>query len=500
MKRLLFFLLFAAALPLWAFDFESQRDEGYTLYFNILDDEENAVEVTYPVSSGSNRWQGHQQPWGELVIPASVEHEGVTYSVVAISDRAFSGCKEITSINLPSTVTEIGAYAFYQCSGINGEVVLNEEITRVGRSAFYGCSGITALRFNAIKCESLGGTRSGTAFGNCRSLTEVTFGPEVTRIPEYAFVGMDALKGTLTLPSSLEFIGEFAFAYCNKITGPLVIPERVRHIGSYAFAQCHGIASVELPRKLEQIDVRAFYQCIGVKEVNVKTLIPPMLGAEVFTGLKASTVYNVPCITIDRYRSANGWRRLRNLRTTYPCKLDVIAQSDMPEAGYVMGAGSYTMGETATLTVICNAGYGFRSWSDGNTDNPRKVVVNDTASFLALMQKAEIIKEVKYIHDTTYMDGRDTLVEYYEIGDVAEPISSQDEVVYNRDKRRVEISTDKGDLISVSLYNDAGQCVMTGLPKHGRINMRRYPTGSYIVRVSTIYDEIVVRFFYAKKR
>ena len=100
------------ALQSWAFDFECARPEGYTLYFNILDDdEENVVEVTYPANTGASRWQGHKTPWGELVIPAEVEHDGVTYIVVSIGPRAFSGCKEVTSLTIAPTVAEIGAYA-----------------------------------------------------------------------------------------------------------------------------------------------------------------------------------------------------------------------------------------------------------------------------------------------------------------------------------------------------------------------------------------------------
>ena len=489
------------ALPLWAFDFESQRDEGYTLYFNILEgDEENAVEVTFPVASSTYRWQGHQEPWGALVIPATVEHEGVTYTVVAIGNRAFSGCGEITSVSLPSTVLEIGDFAFYQCTGIVGELTLGEEIVHVGRSAFFGCSGITSLRFNAVKCESMGGTRSSTAFGNCHSLKNITFGPKVTRIPDYAFVGMDGLSFSWNLPESLEQVGYYAFAYCSKISGVLRLPSNVKQVGAYAFAQCHAITSIEFPLHLERVDSRAFYQCVNVKEVNVKTITPPVMGSEVFGGLKSTVVYNVPCISIDRYKESAAWKRFRNLRTSYPCRLDLVARLSDPAAGRITGTGSYVMGENAQLLVICNAGYGFRGWSDGNNDNPRTVTVNDTVSYTAMMQTAAVVHETKYIHDTIYMEGRDTIVEYYEIGDVAESIESQQGIVYNRDKRRIEVPIDKGDLIEVSLYNDAGQCVMTGMPKHGHINMRRYPTGSYIVRVSTLYDEIVVRFFHAKKR
>lgn len=493
--------MLGVALQLRAFDFESVRPEGYTLYFDIIDDDdENLVELTFPAVTGASRWQGHRQPWGELVVPAEVEHDGVTYTVVSIGARAFSGCSEITSLSIAPSVTEIGAYAFYQCTGLTGTVTIGEEIVSIGRSAFYGCSGITAVQFNAVSCQSMGGTRSSTAFGGCRNLKTVSFGPKVTRIPDYAFVGMDGLAFEWSFTDALEYIGEYAFAYCTGLAGDLRIPGGVKHIGAYAFAQCHAVTSIELPKCLQQVDTRAFYQCIGVQQVDVKSLTPPALGTEVFAGLKNNVVYNVPCITVDRYKDAAQWKKIRNLRTSYPCKLDLVAEPSDPRAGSVLGAGTYNAGEHVTLTVICNAGFGFRAWNDGNTDNPRRVVVDDTVAYTAILQPAEVVYEYKYIHDTIFQNGRDTLVEYYEVNDVAMPLNSQQVVTYNRDHRRIEVPLDKGDVVEIALYNDAGQCVFTGMPKHGHINMRRFPTGNYIVRVTTLYEEIIVRFFHAKKK
>lgn len=501
MKRLVLILLLGVAFPLWAFDFESQRDEGYTLYFNILaDDEDNVVEVTSPMGSGNNRWQGHKMPWGELVIPSTVEHEGVTYTVVAIGGRAFWNCTDITAVTLPSTVTEIGDFAFYQCKGIQGTVTIGEEVSRIGRSAFYGCTGITELNFNAVKCESMGGTRSTIAFGNCRSLRRINFGSKVTRIPDYAFVGMESLRFECVLPEALVYVGEFAFAYCNNIEGTLRLPRGVKTIGASAFTQCHSITALELPVSLEQVDQRAFYQCVGIREVDIKALTPPALGSDVFVGLKTNVVFNVPCISIDRYKADASWKNFRNLRTTYPCKLDVVARVSDPVSGTVTGGGSYNVGESVVLTVICNAGYGFKGWNDGNKSNPRTVQVNDTVTYIAMMQPAETIREIQYVHDTTYMDGKEVVTEYYEVNDVAIPIDSQREVVYNKNKRRIEVPMEKSEIVDVALYNDAGQCVSTGMPKNGHIAMRRFPTGAYIVRVTTLYDESIVRFFHVRKK
>ena len=51
--------------------------------------------------------------------------------------------------------------------------------------------------------------------------------------------------------------------------------------------------------------------------------------------------------------------------------------------GTVTGGGSYLEGSTATLTAVPNAGYRFVSWNDGETANPRTVVVNEDMSFTA---------------------------------------------------------------------------------------------------------------------
>lgn len=501
MKRIVAILLFAiVALPAWAFDFEIHQPAGYSLYFNFVDDEDNAVEVTCPTPGANYSWQGHRAPSGILEIPAQVEYKGTRYKVVAIGERAFSGCADISGINLPPTITDIGSYAFYQCTGLRGIVTIGENIISIGRSAFYGCSGITKVQFNAIGCETMGGSKSTTAFGNCRSLTSIAFGPSVKVIPDYAFYGMDLLVCEWQMPRDLEYVGEYAFAYCYSIYGKLTLPDGVRKVSSYAFAQCHSLLQLELPSRLSRIDNRAFYQCINLKEITALAMTPPMLDGEVFGGVRRSATLNVPCISVDRYAQAEEWMSFLNRRAIEPCKLDIYAKVSDPKSGIVLGAGSYKIGSTATLTAVCRSGYAFKCWQDGNKDNPRTVTVDDTVTYVADMQKAEVIREVEYIHDTTYMDGVEVVYEYFEINDWAEPLAGQKEIVYNKQRRRIEVPIDKKDILSVALYNDAGQCVATGKPRRGHINMRRFPTGYYIVRISTPDDEQMLRFFHNKNK
>ena len=489
--------LMASFMPVWAFDFEVPQG-GYSLYFNLIDDEENLVEVTHPAQTGNYMWYGYVAPRGIVRIPDRIEHDNVSYTVVAIGERAFSGCSEISGVEIPATVTEIGSYAFYQCTGIRGVMTIGENIISIGRSAFYGCSGITSVQFNAIACESMGGSKSTTAFGNCRSLSSISFGPKVKIIPDYAFFGMDLLICEWKMPRDLEYVGEYAFAYCYSIYGKLTLPEGVRKIAPYAFAQCHSLQKLELPARIARIENRAFYQCINLREITSNAMVPPVLGGEVFGGIKRSAPLEVPCISVDRYAEAEEWSTFPNRRAMQPCKLDVNVSVADAASGSVIGGGSYPVGDTAVIAAVCHAGYSFKGWSDGNTDNPRRVPVVDTTTYVAMMHKTEVVHEVEYVHDTTYMDGIEVVYEYYEIGDMAEPLNSQQEIVYNKSRRRIEVPVDKAEILAVALYNDAGLCVSTGKPRRGHINMRRFPTGYYIVRVSTPDNEKILRFFHNK--
>ena len=52
--------------------------------------------------------------------------------------------------------------------------------------------------------------------------------------------------------------------------------------------------------------------------------------------------------------------------------------------GSASGQGTYTHGSTATLAATAAYGYHFSQWSDGNSDNPRQLVVTDSVALTAL--------------------------------------------------------------------------------------------------------------------
>ena len=148
-----------------------------------------------------------------------------------IGDYAFYGCSGLTSLTLPSGVTEIGCSAFYGCSGLTS-LTLPSGVTEIGDYAFYGCSGLTSLTLPS------GVTKIGdSAFSCCTGLTSLTLPSDLTEIDNWAFYGCSGLT-SLTLPSGVTKIGYSAFYGCSGLTSIYVYTEKLPKMESSVFKDC----------------------------------------------------------------------------------------------------------------------------------------------------------------------------------------------------------------------------------------------------------------------
>ena len=165
---------------------------------------------------------------GSIVIPKSVEYDGVTCSVTSIGAIAFYGCSGLTSVTIPNSVKSIGEGAFMSCSGLTSVTIPNS-VTSIGESAFSWCSALTSVTIpNSV--TSIGNS----AFSGCYGLTSVTIPNSVTSIGASAFYYCFALT-SVTIGSGIKNIGSSAFANCTKLTDVYCYAESVPSTESNAF-------------------------------------------------------------------------------------------------------------------------------------------------------------------------------------------------------------------------------------------------------------------------
>ena len=167
-KHLFTALLLLLSVAVNAHDFEVDG-----IYYNITDESNKTVAVTY---RGSSYSEYSNEYTGKVVIPESVTYNGDTYSVTSIGGSAFYGCTGLTSVAIPNSVTSIGGSAFYGCSGLTSIEIPNS-VTSIGSCAFYKCSKLTSIEIpNSV--TSIGDD----AFSGCSKLTSVEIPNSVTSI------------------------------------------------------------------------------------------------------------------------------------------------------------------------------------------------------------------------------------------------------------------------------------------------------------------------------
>ena len=182
--------------------------------------------------------------------------------VKTIPSYAFANCSGLTgTLILPDSLESIGYGAFSGCSGFTGTLTIPESVTSFASAVFSGCSGLTSIVFNATNC-----TEMSSCFTDCTSITSLTIGENVTRIPDHSFRQL-GLTGTLTFPESVTSIGEWAFYDCNELT-EVVIGNSVTTIGDYAFFSCSGLTSVTISNSVSSIGRDTFYSCGNLTTVN----------------------------------------------------------------------------------------------------------------------------------------------------------------------------------------------------------------------------------------
>lgn len=144
------------------------------------------------------------------------------------ASHLYFGNKLVESIKIPEGISKISSYAFYNIDHLKS-VSIPDGVTSVGDGAFFDCDKLSVLTIgNDV-------TAIGTsAFESCECLTGIVIPDKVVTIGNKAFYGCNGLTN-ITIPSDIIYFGDSAFEECSNLKGVLTIPETVNYIGKYAF-------------------------------------------------------------------------------------------------------------------------------------------------------------------------------------------------------------------------------------------------------------------------
>lgn len=225
-------LLFTGALFLTAALAKAGDFTADGITYDIL------TESTVAVSASESGYSG------KIEIPATVENEGVTYSVTAIADEAFT-YSGVTEVSIPEGVVSIGKGAF--AGSYLASIKLPDSLETLGEAAFQGCFSATSLSLGSGIRDIPGG-----CFMTCMYLEEIIIPDQVETIGPSAFQGCGFSAKKLTLGSGLKRIAPWAFYNFRNITS-LTFPEGLLEIGDCSFEQCDGLTEVYIPASVETI-------------------------------------------------------------------------------------------------------------------------------------------------------------------------------------------------------------------------------------------------------
>ncbi len=262
----------------------------------------------------------------ELEIPQSVEYNGTSYPVTTISNNCahystpknlrklvlpeglktigshvFIGGNNLTEVVLPSTLTEIGLYAF-ESTGVSS-LKLPASLVSIGHGAFSDCQNLSEITVEAgnpyyyvtsgvlFEEKSSYQGRTLVLYPAGLNRSKYTIDSEVEYIHDYAFYGCKKLRNVDFATSKLVRIGDWTFAECSNLQ-TIKISEGVESIWMNAFWGCEQLISVSLPSTLTWLSDRVFFGCASLSSITLPSSLE-RIGSGVFGGCESLQKINV---------------------------------------------------------------------------------------------------------------------------------------------------------------------------------------------------------------
>ena len=326
---LLIVSLFAFIVSVQGQTFTVVTPSNHTVYFQL---ENGAVEATFKTYGMPNYGSSIT---GTLIIPDSVEYNGVWYPVTAIGYKAFHHSYYIDTVILPNTIIEIKQEAFCACSNL-ASVAIPNSVTTLG-----WCS-----------------------FASCNNLSDLTIGESVTTIGQQAFESDTSLVS-------------------------VIIPNSVVSIGSAAFSQCYNLRTIQFGTSVSSIGYATFTYCPKLDTLIFQTETSPSYGGGFYGGTPDTLNIIIPC---GSYHSYSHWFGTQHNYTVPTVEFAMNVSSEQPQRGTAiiikdLDSNEVRCDSSVVIKAESNYGYHFDQWSNGSTNSQDTIFITGDSSISASFSK-----------------------------------------------------------------------------------------------------------------
>ncbi len=265
-------------------------------------------------------------------------------SVTSIGENAFANCIDLESVTIGNTVTSIDNWAFYGCTALK-TINVPSSVSSIGSGAFMSTAwldnhpdgmvyaGKVALMYKGMMpddtCITLPEGTTGIAdgaFSGCFCLTSITFPNSVKSIGDWAFENCTSLT-SFEIPSSVTSIGDGAFQSCSSLSS-ITIPSFVTSIGEYTFYDCSHVRTLFIGSGVSSIGNGAFSRLPDLADVYCYAEIVPAADSHAFDNSNYGATLHVPTASEQAYSRTEPWTYFANIEggvETKKCATPTIA-------------------------------------------------------------------------------------------------------------------------------------------------------------------------------
>ena len=212
---------------------------------------------------------------GDIVVPDSVQYNGVYYKVTSLGNYAFNSSR-LNTLSLPNGIRSIGEYCFY-FSHISGHLELPDSLRVIKQYAFSSNNTLSSINIPPL-VDSIGFR----AFSPMQGLHNIVVDSANEHYCSYNGVLYSKDMTTLlccpsgktgevfTIPNGVTYISDLAIELCGFTS--VEIPNTVTTIKNAAFSESERLTSIHIPASVTHLEGGIFRGCKRLNNLTIDSL------------------------------------------------------------------------------------------------------------------------------------------------------------------------------------------------------------------------------------